>query len=61
MTRRYKMKYSVSLAVLWATEVEADTPEEAADLAIAECPYTLESSIPPHVWDEETGESWDLE
>ena len=55
------MKYSVSLAVLWATEVEADTPEEAADLVIAECPYTLESSIPPHVWNEETGEDWDVE
>ena len=55
------MKYSVSLAVLWVTEVEADSPEEAADLAFEECPYDMEYSVPPHVWNDETGEEWDLE
>ena len=55
------MKYNVSLAILWVDVVEADTPEEAADLAIEGCPYTLEASVPPHVWNDETGEYWDLE
>lgn len=54
------MKYTVSLAVLRAIEVEANSPEEAVDLAIMECPYTLEESVPPHVWSEETGENWDI-
>lgn len=55
------MNYSVSLAVLWATEVEADSPEEAVDLAVEECPYDMENSVPAHVWNEETGEDWDIE
>ncbi len=55
------MKYGVSIAVIYTTEVEADSPEEAADLAIEEAPYDVENTIPPHVWNEETGEYWDLE
>lgn len=55
------MKYRVSLAVLWLTEVEANSPEEAVDLAVEECPYDLENSVPANVWNEETGENWDIE
>ena len=54
------MKYSVSLAVLWVTEVEADNPEEAVDLAVEKCPYTLENSIPANVWNE-AGHNWFIE
>jgi len=54
-------KYGVSIAVIYTTEVEANSPEEAADLAIEEAPYDLENSVAPYVWDEETGESWVLE
>ena len=42
------MKYGVSIAVIFTTEVEADSPEEAVDLAVNEAA-------------EETGECWDLE
>lgn len=55
------MTYRVSLAVLWGTEVEADSPEEAVDLAVKECPYDLEVSVPANVWNEETGENYDIE
>ena len=51
------MKYNVSLAVLWATEVEADKPEEAVDKAVAECPYDTENSVPATVWNE-AGHYW---
>lgn len=43
------------------TEVEANSPEEAADLAIEECPYDIENSVPANVWNEETGEIYDVE
>jgi hypothetical protein len=56
-----KMTYRVSLAVLWGTEVEADSPEEAVDLAVEECPYDMEVSVPPNVWNEDTGEIYDIE
>lgn len=55
------MTYRVSLAVLWGIEVEANSPEEAVDLAVEECPYDLENSVPANVWNEETGENWDIE
>lgn len=56
------MKYGVSIAVIFTTEVEADSPEEAVDLAVNEAaPYDMETAVPPHVWSEETGECWDLE
>lgn len=55
------MTYRVSLAVLWATEVEADSPEKAVDLAVEECPYDIENSVPANVWNEETGEIYDIE
>ena len=55
------MTYRVSLAVLWGTEVEANSPEEAVDLAAEECPYDLENSVPASVWNEETGEIYDVE
>ena len=55
------MKYGVSIAVIFTTEIEANSPEEAADLTIKEAPYDVECSVPPHVWNEETGEYWDIE
>lgn len=55
------MKYNVSLAVLWLTEVEANSPEEAVSLAVEECPYDMENSVPANVWSEETGENWEIE
>ena len=55
------MKYGVSIAVIWTTDVEADSPEEAAAIAIEEAPYDIENTIPAHVWNEDTGEYWDIE
>lgn len=46
------MKYSVALPVIWVTEVEANSAEEAANLAIEKCSYDLENSVPINVWDE---------
>lgn len=46
------MKYKVSLVVSWVTEVETNSPEEAADLAIKKCPYAIEDNTLTHVCDE---------
>lgn len=51
------MKYGVSIAVIFTTEVEADSPKEAADKAAAECPYDIENGVPATVWNE-AGHYW---
>lgn len=51
-------EYFVSYMVVYGDTVEADSPEEAADIVAAECPYDVDGYA--HVTNEETGESWDV-
>lgn len=48
-------KYYVALMVLYSDEVEANSPEEAADIVMDNCPYDMDT--PPMVTDLETGET----
>ena len=50
-------EYFVSYMVVYGDTVEADSPEEAADMVAAECPYDIDGYA--HVTNQETGESWD--
>ena len=38
-------RYYVSYMVVYGEEVEADTPEEAANMVASECPYDIEYDI----------------
>lgn len=51
-------EYFVSYMVVYGDTVESDSPEEAADIVAAECPYDVDGSA--HVTNQETGESWDI-
>lgn len=51
-------EYFVSYMVVYGDTVEADNPEEAADMVAAACPYDVDGYA--HVTNEETGESWDV-
>ena len=51
-------EYFVSYMVVYGDTVEADSPEEAADIVAEECPYDVDGYA--HVTNKETGESWDV-
>ena len=51
-------EYSVSYMVIYSDTVEADSPEEAADMVQQSCPYDVDGYA--HVVNQETGEEWDL-
>ena len=42
-------KYKVILEVIYPTEVEAESEEEAIELAMAECPYDNADEVEPVV------------
>ena len=42
-------KYKVVLEVIYPTEVEAESEEEAIELAMAECPYDNADEVEPFV------------
>ncbi len=50
--------YHVSFLVVYDDVVEAETPEEAADLAMDYCQYDVDGGA--YVVCEETGEEFDL-
>lgn len=50
------MKYRVILEVIYPTEVEAESEEEAIELAMAECPYDNADEVEPVV--EKIQEKW---
>lgn len=52
-------RYYVSYMVVYGEEVEADSPEEAADIVAKNCPYDVDGGA--HVTDCETNEQFDLE
>lgn len=37
-------RYYVSYMVVYGDEVEADTPEEAADMVAKDCPYDIDGA-----------------
>jgi len=37
-------RYCVSYMVVYSEEVEADSPEEAADMVASECPYDIDGA-----------------
>lgn len=51
-------EYYVSYMCIFNMIVEADSPEEAADLAEQECEYDIDG--PAYVVDAESGEEWTL-
>ena len=53
-------EYTVTLAVLWGTTIEADNAEDALAMALSECEYDPEISVPAQVWCDETGEEKEI-
>ena len=51
-------KYFVSFNCIFSIEVEAESPEEAADLASLECPLDIDGV--GYVENLKTGESYDI-
>ena len=49
--------YHVSFTCIWSTEIEADSPEEAATMAEYECPCDIDGNA--YVVNTETGEEFD--
>lgn len=59
ITDAHKMaEYSVSYMVVYSDTVEAESPEEAADMVQWSCPYDVDGLA--YVVNEETGEEWEL-
>ena len=52
-------EYTVSYMVVYTETVEADSPEEAAQLVRYNCPYDVSGAAA--VTNEDTGEYWDIE
>jgi len=52
-------EYHVSFMVIWADTVEAESPEEAVNIVVRDCPYDGIDNI--FVTDTETGETWDMD
>lgn len=50
--------YSVYYMVIYSDTVEAESPEEAAEMVQLSCTYDVDGEA--HVVNEETGEVWDL-
>jgi hypothetical protein len=51
-------EYIVSYMVVYLDTVEAESPEEAAEMVQSSCPYDVDGEA--HVVNTETGEEWDL-
>jgi len=51
-------KYFISYMVVYSDVVEADSPEEAADIVAAECPYDIDGNA--SITNLETGEHFDF-
>ncbi len=51
-------EYIVSYMVIYLDTVEAESPEEAAEMVQLSCPYDVDGEA--HVVNTETGEEWDL-
>lgn len=51
-------EYNVAYMVVYSETVEADSPEEAAEIVRYNCPYDVSGAAA--VTDEETGEYWDI-
>ena len=51
-------KFFVSYMVIYSDTVEADNPEEAADIVAADCPYDVDGNA--YITNLETGEIFDL-
>jgi hypothetical protein len=51
-------EYHVSFMVVWADTVEAESPEEAVDIVVRDCPYDGIDDI--YVVDTETGEDFEF-
>lgn len=49
--------YNVSFPCVWSIEIEADSPEEAADLAEGDCPVEIDGLA--FVVNKETGEEFE--
>ena len=52
-------EYTVSYMVVYTETVEADSPEEAAEIVQYNCPYDVSGAAA--VINEEIGEYWDIE
>lgn len=52
-------EYTVSYMVVYTETVEADSPEEAAEIVQNNCPYDVSGAA--SVTNEDTGEYWDIE
>ena len=51
-------EYFVSYMVVYGDTVEADSPEEAADMVAAECPFDIDGGA--FVTNRDTGETFDF-
>ena len=51
-------KYHVAFMCVYSDVVEADSPEEAADIVASNCAYDVDGEA--HVVQMDTGEEWDL-
>lgn len=51
-------EYNVSFMVVWSEHVEAESPEEAVDIAVRDCPYDGIDNI--FAVDIETGEEFEF-
>ena len=51
-------EYSVSYMVIYSDTVEAESPEEAAEMVQLSCPYDVDGEA--YVVNQETGEEWNL-
>lgn len=51
-------KYHVSYMVVYGDQVEADSPEEAADMVADDCPFDIDGGA--FVTNQDTGETFDF-
>lgn len=51
-------KYHVAYMCVYSDVVEADSPEEAADIVAQNCPYDIDGN--PFITDIETGDQFEL-
>lgn len=53
-------EYHVSFMVSYSDTVEAESPEEAVDIVVRDCPYAYCNIDNIFVTDPETGEEWEM-
>ena len=51
-------EYFVSCMCIYSQKVEADCPEEAADIVANDCPYDIDGNV--YVVDVNTGEEFEM-